>query len=145
MKLEIHSQARGNSFCIRNLKEGNELTSTMKSGELVVNDVCIPFVLQRIYYGRISDWLDEKNQTDIQVIIFDQLRPTLFTKNGYVSVQLGTRMGLIYVYIKRSYSKTFSLQSAWLHCNKHQTMKRRIKMTTKEQLKKMLTDRGMFV
>jgi len=107
MKLQIHSQARGYSFCIKNLKEGNELTSTMKSGELVVNDVCIPFVLRKISYGRINDWLGEKTQTDIHAIIFDQLRPTLFTKNGYVSVQLGTRMGMIYVYIKKELLKDF--------------------------------------
>lgn len=107
MKLRIHSQARGDSFCIKNLKDGNELTSTMKSGELVVNDVYIPFVLQKISYGKINDWLDEKTQTDIHAIVFDQLRPTLFTKNGYVSVQLGTRMGMIYVYIKKEFLKDF--------------------------------------
>ena len=107
MKLQIYSQARGDSFCIKNLKDGNELTSTMKSGELVVNDVCIPFVLQKISCGRINDWLGEKTQTYIHVTISDQLRPTLFTKNGYVSVQLGTRMGMIYVYIKKELLKDF--------------------------------------
>ena len=106
MKLEIRSQPHGDRFCIKNLKNGNELTSTMKSGELTVDDVSVPFVLQRVSYGRVNDML-EKFQTDISIIIHDQLRSTLFTKNGYISIQLTNRMGMIYVYIKKEFLKEF--------------------------------------
>ena len=106
MKLQIHSQVCENTFCIKNLKSDNELTSTMKSGELVVNDVSIPFVLQRVSYGRVSDML-ENFQTDISIIVHEQLRSTLFTKNGYVSIQLMNRMGMIWVYIKKEFLKDF--------------------------------------
>ncbi|NTW26778.1 MAG: hypothetical protein HGA36_00410 [Candidatus Moranbacteria bacterium] len=106
MKLQIQSQPRGDSFCIKNLKDGNKLTSTMKSGELVVNDVSVPFVLQRVSYGRVNEML-EKFSTDIGIIIHDQLRSTLFTKNGYISIQLTNRMGMIWVYIKKEFLKEF--------------------------------------
>jgi hypothetical protein len=106
MKLQIHSQQRGDSFCIKNLKDGNELTNTMKSGELVINDVSIPFVLQRVSYGRVNEMLNNFS-TDISIIIHDQLRSTLFTKNGYVSIQLANSIGMIWLYIKKEFLKEF--------------------------------------
>ena len=104
--MELQIRDENVKFCIQNLKDGNELTGTMKSGELIVAGVSTPFVLQRMEHGRIVN-MTQEFQTFVTVIIFKQLKSTVFTKRGYVSLQIGNRHGMMWVYIKKDSLKEF--------------------------------------
>ena len=103
MRLQIKGNVR---FNIQNLKKGNEITSTMQSGEFVINGVVTPFVLQRVANGRISEVMNESS-TELTIICYKQLRSTLFTKMGYVRIMLGNTHVLMWAYIKKDFLKEF--------------------------------------
>ncbi|HBB36747.1 MAG: hypothetical protein UX02_C0001G0115 [Candidatus Moranbacteria bacterium GW2011_GWC1_45_18] len=104
MRLEM----RGNNvlFCVQSLKNSNELTSTMKSGELVVTGNATPFVLRKMWQGKIEN-MTREFQTYISVISFERTRSTRFTKAGYVGLMIGNSQGQMLVYIKKVFLKEF--------------------------------------
>jgi len=103
MTLEI----RGNvNFFMRNLKKGNEVTSKMQSGELVINGAATPFVLRKVAYGRAVVMQSER-PTTLRVSRFEQNRSTVFTKRGYVNLLLNGNYWQAWVYIKKEFLEKF--------------------------------------
>ena len=91
-------------FSLQNMKKGNAVTNTMKSGEIVVNDTVIPIILQNVARGKIKNMKSETPAV-LTVMIFNSLRTTPHTRLGYISVQLGGNHCMIYVYIKKEHIK----------------------------------------
>lgn len=91
---------------IQNLRDGNEVTSTMQSGEFVVDDVVIPFILQRTVYGKIAQ-IGTGQPIHITLRCFEKSRSTPFARQGYVSILVTTKPVQMYVYIKEDRLKNF--------------------------------------
>jgi hypothetical protein len=85
----------------RHMTDGNEITSTMPSGDFVIGEAVIPFVLQRLRRGKLA-CLDVDPPGRVAVIVEDEpVRRTRFTSQGYVSVLIMTHQLQVYVYIKQ--------------------------------------------
>lgn len=87
------------SIKFQNLTKGNDLTKTMKSGEMVVCGKVFPFVLQKLNHGNLQRDADG-NVIRVAISCFEQSK-TLFTKNGYVSLLLTFGNTQVYIYLKR--------------------------------------------
>lgn len=107
MKLTIAGEA---IFKVQNLKKGNEITSTMRSGEFVIGEgVVVPFVLQRIVRGNIACLCTD---SPLRVaIIRPGVNKTAFTKAGYVSllitIMITAETIQLYAYIKKDELRNF--------------------------------------
>lgn len=101
MRLAVAGDA---SLQIQGLKDGNEITSTMKSGEIVIRNafcnVTIPFILQKVIRGKLSD-LRSDPPTHMSVLAFEVSRSTPFTRQGYVSILITSGNTQMYFYIKK--------------------------------------------
>ncbi|MCE9642903.1 MAG: hypothetical protein K8Q97_01110 [Candidatus Andersenbacteria bacterium] len=93
---------------IQNLKKGNEITTTMNSGEIVIGETVTPFVLQLKVRGKIED-LTSGIPIPIGVTCFEQSPITPFMKRGYASLMLicGQVEMQAYIYIKRELLRDF--------------------------------------
>ncbi len=101
MELKISATA---SMAVREIKDGNELTTTMKSGLLVINEVEIPFVLQRTFSKRTVKEYSIGFFGEVYVVNVNN-RETRFTKQGYRSFLITTgasgNLLQVYVYVKK--------------------------------------------
>ena len=100
--MEMEIKATIANFSIKDLKPGNELTKTMPSGVMVINETEIPFVLRRRSWGKIEVNLVA---TRISVLHFSRGYKTRFTKAGYVSFLLTTEPTQFWFYIKAEHVK----------------------------------------
>ena len=91
---------------IQNLKKGNAITKTMKSGEIVIGDLVIPFVLQRLIMGRVND-IGSEAPLLMDVTYYEQRPSTRFTKQGYGSVSIRCGQNQVFVYIKKEMLQQF--------------------------------------
>jgi hypothetical protein len=101
--LEI--RCRVNCF-IRNLKKGNEVTSTRLSGELLVDDFVTPFVLQGITKGHVGS-IKEPTLLSLFVQCVVQLRATAYTKQGYRTIIITCQQWQMILYIKQEFLRDF--------------------------------------
>jgi len=88
------------SFQIRNLQPGNELTKTMKSGEMVISGEAIPFVLRSKTYGKIDE-LKRRNAL-LAVINHGNVKKTVFTKAGYYPLSVVLKKCQFLIYVKNA-------------------------------------------
>jgi hypothetical protein len=85
------------SFSVKDLRQGNDLNKTMKSGVLVINGVEIPFVLRRRSWGKIEISV---KLFRLSVVHFADSKKTAFTKAGYVSFLLTSEVSQFWIYVK---------------------------------------------
>lgn len=105
-------EIKGNvTFHIQNLRDGNEITSTMQSGEMVINETVIPFIMQRRVSGRIKD-MRTKSPTYLGVMRPERNKSTTFTRQGYISFLMTMGHAQIYAYIKKERLRDFLLAIA---------------------------------
>jgi hypothetical protein len=88
------------SFQIRNLQAGNELTRTMKSGEMVISGEVIPFVLRSKTYGKI-DGVKRRNVL-LVVINHGNVKKTMFIKAGYCPLSVVIEKCQFLIYVKNT-------------------------------------------
>ncbi len=96
---------------IQNLKDGNEITKTMPSGEIVMGDVKIPFILQKVAKGSVNDICYVPSPpgpiSKFEEAVFVEVsrhflkKTTPFTKQGYVSLQIKTDKATMFFYIEK--------------------------------------------
>jgi hypothetical protein len=102
-KLEISGSVK---FYVKNLRAGNEITSTMRSGELIVSGFATPFVLRRSTEGELKRVMSE-SLTHFSVICYEKTKETAFTKRGYVNILISSSQMTMWVYIKKEFLKKF--------------------------------------
>jgi hypothetical protein len=88
------------SILVKNLKAGNELTNTMPAAVMVINGMEFPFVLQRRSRGKIEFSIEN---TNINIMYFNQIRKTVFTKAGYISLLFTAKKTQFWMYVKAEY------------------------------------------
>lgn len=94
------------NFCIKNLEKGSGATKTMRSGELLINNVVFPFVLQRKEYGKFREMANEFS-TSLTVMYYKGNK-TAFTRKGYVNLQLMISSKVqLWIYMKEDLLRDF--------------------------------------
>jgi len=90
----------------QSLKKGNEINSSMQSGEFVIGDTITPFVLQKTAYGKISE-IHTSKPFPVSLICCEKIHSTPFTKKNYMSILISTKPVQARVYIKKDHLKDF--------------------------------------
>lgn len=85
---------------IQNLKPGNAITKTMKSGELVIGESITPFILQRLAHGSINKMSTEQTVCTV-LACYESLRSTPFTRQGYISLLMTFPQVQMWIYIEK--------------------------------------------
>lgn len=98
------------SFCVRNLKSGNEVSTAKFSGQLEINGRIFPFILQSRSFGWLKD-MKVGFMARITILALKQ-EVTKYSKEGYILLQINLsppknpdiQMG---IYIKDVYMQGF--------------------------------------